>query len=195
MACLDTKESLVCVVSTDLIIRNLTMKPNKFEIAAELDTEEKRYMYLSKIYGLDQDTIEMTDYIDTVKLAAEGHPKELLLSKQWQQGYQCCHSRTQEIIEDALESALTFSITTTLNAAARLCIGVDVVSELNAHSFLSENGSHRLLKILKTTADNLNADAFCMYDPEIHPDLGKPIKGGEEQLFYWTEVMLNQSTN
>lgn len=165
-------------------------KPNKFEIAAELNTEEKRDMYLFRIHELDQTIEEMTDYIDIVKLAAEGHPKELLLSKEWQQGYECCASRTQQIIEGALEGTLAGS-STTLDAAARLCIGGAIVNELGYHSFIDGNGCNRLLNILEISANNLNADAFCMYDPEVHPDLGKNIKDGQEQLFYWTEAKLS----
>jgi len=51
------------------------------------------------------------------------------------------------------------------------------------------------MSILKNTADNLSVDAFCMYDPEIHPDLGKHIKGGQEQLFYWIEDKLHSYYN
>lgn len=87
-------------------------KPNRFEIAAELDTEEKRDLYLFGIYEIDQTIEEMTDYIDIVKLATENHPKELLLSKEWQQGYECCESRTQKTIKDILEGTLTGTSTT-----------------------------------------------------------------------------------
>lgn len=169
-------------------------KLNKFEIAAELNTEEKRDTYLFEIYKLDQTIEEMTEYIDVVKLASENHPIELLLSKEWQQGYECCRSRTQQAIEVALEGVLTGS-STTLNAAAMLCIGGDIVNELGYHSFIDKIGRNKLLSNLVKNADNFNADAFCMYDPEKHPDLDKHIKNGQEQLFYWTEDKLEHQYN
>ena len=167
-------------------------KLNKFEIAAELDTEEKRDVYLSAIFGLDQTMREMTDYIDIAKLASEDHPKELLLSKEWQKGYECCVSRTQKTIQSVLEATLT-GANTTIDAAARLCIGGEIASELGYHSFINKKDLESLLNTLVKSADDVHADAFCMYDPEMHPDLAERIKDGKGLLFYWTESRLNKA--
>ena len=168
-------------------------KPNKFKIAAELNTEEKRVLYLSEINELDLDIREMTDYIDTVNLAAECHPKELLLSREWQKGFECHKLRMQKIMHDILEGILT-KANTTLDAAAKLSIGGDVVDELSLHSFINENSRENLLNKLVKNADKVKADALCMYDPEMHPDSGDFIKKGRKKLYFWTDEKLEQSS-
>lgn len=164
-------------------------KLNKFETAAELDTKAKRELYLSKINELDLNMKEMTDYIDTARLAAECHPEELLLSKEWQKGFECHKLRMQKIMHNILEDILT-KANTTLDAAAKLSIGGDVVDELSLHSVINENSRENLLNKLVKNADKVKADALCMYDPEIHPDSGNFIKKGRKKLYFWTDEAL-----
>ena len=161
-------------------------KPNKFEVAAELDTEEKRGDYLLEITALDINIKELTDHIDTVNLAAECHPKEFLLSEKWQKGYECNNLKVQKTINIILESILC-AANTTLDSAAKLSIGGDIVNELSMNSLISESSRESLLSRLVTSADKHQADAFCMYDPEVHPDLGEAVKNGKEKLFIWTD--------
>ena len=159
---------------------------NKFEVAAELNTEEKRDEYLLKITFLDLNIKDMTEYIDAINLATECHPKKLLLSKEWQKGFECNRLRMKKSINTILENLLT-DANTTLDAAVKLSIGGDIVDELSNHSFISENDRESLLNKLVKNANKYQAEAFCMYDPEIHPDLGEEIENGKEQLFFWTD--------
>lgn len=162
---------------------------NKFELAAELTTEAKRNLYLSQIFALKPDNKQMMDSIDTIKLAEEEHSQDLLLSKNWQQGYECYKSRSQKKLNDLLRHAL-FTATTKLSAAASLDIGTYFIDDLKDNGLLSEQDSKQLMKELKEQASNINAKSFSMYDPEIHPYLGEFVKDGKERLYYWSNKNL-----
>jgi len=168
-------------------------KPNKFEIAAELDTEEKRSTYLSMLYAEKLNDRDMMEIIDTVKLSTENHLKELLLSPEWQKGYECCLSRTQHTLDGVLENILLNS-NSTLNASAKLSIGQDLILQLSAHSFANKQTCEKLLEELKSIADSFNSDSLSMYDPEINPLLGTLIPNSREKLYYWTEENLKQES-
>ncbi len=163
-----------------MIFKNL----NKFEIAVELDTEEKRNAYLSMLHVEKLNDRDMMDIVDTVKLSTENHPRELLLSPEWQKGYECCITRTQHALHGLL--ANTFSkANSTLHASANLSIGQDLILQLSAHSFTSKEACDALLLELEKIAQEFKSDSFSMYDPEIDPQIGKFINGGKEKLYSW----------
>lgn len=159
---------------------------NKFEVAAELDTEEKRNTYLSRLHTEKLSDRDMMDIVDTVKLSTENHPRELLLSPEWQKGYECCLARTQYTLHGVLEGILLNS-NSTLHASANLSIGQDLILQLNAHSFTNKEACDALLKELEKTASKYKSDIFSMYDPEIDPHMGIFINNGIERLFNWKD--------
>ncbi|MEE9445711.1 MAG: hypothetical protein V3V19_08600 [Cocleimonas sp.] len=166
---------------------------NKFEIAAELDSKEKRNAYLSMLYTEKRSDRDMMEIIDTVKLSTENHPKELLLSPEWQKGYECCLTRTQRTLHDLLEGILLNS-NSTLNASANLSIGQDLILQLSAHSFTNKKTCDNLLKRLEGIASSFNSGPLSMYDPEINPLLGTLIPKSKDKLYYWTEENLMQQS-
>lgn len=166
---------------------------NKFEIAAELDSEEKRNAYFSMLYTEKLNDRDMMDIVDTVKLSSENHPRELLLSPEWQKGYECCLKRTQHTLNGVLENTLS-KANSTLHASANLCIGQDLILQLSAHSFTNKKTCDNLLKRLEGIASSFNSDPLSMYDPEINPLLGTLIPNSKDKLYYWTEENLMQQS-
>ena len=164
---------------------------NKFEVAAELDTEEKRNTYLSMLYAEKLSDRDMMDIVDTVKLSTENHPRELLLSPEWQKGYECCITRTQHTLHGLLDN--TFSkANSTLHASANLSIGQDLILQLSAHSFTNKEACDTLLLELGKIAQEFKSDAFSMYDPEIDPQIGEFINGRKERLYNWKDETLGE---
>lgn len=166
-------------------------KVNKFEIAAELDTEEKRNSFLSQLIKEDLNNREMMDVIDTVKLSTENYPPELLLSKEWQKGYEYCKSRSQQKMYDLFE-LLLLNASTKLSAAAALDIGEYLIDELKDHALLTEKGSSVLIEKLLKQSHKLNAHQLAMYDPEMHPDSGEFINDGKDRLYFWSKKNLEK---
>lgn len=164
-------------------------KLNRFEIAAELNNDEKRSSYLLRLVTDDLDDREMMEIVDTVKLSTENHPKKLLLSKEWQQGYECSTSRTKEVLHGLLEIVLT-NANSTLSSSANLSIGQDLILHLKSHSFTDKVACDSLLAELEEISGQFKSDTFSMYDPEIDPYLGVRINKGKEKLYNWKDINL-----
>ncbi len=164
---------------------------NKFEVVAELDTEEKRNTYLSMLYAKKLSDRDMMNIVDTVKLSTENHPRELLLSPEWQKGYKCCELRIEKTLHGLLASVLKNS-NSTLTSSANLYVGQDLILQLCAHTFTSKEACDTLLKELEKIAQEFKSDSFSMYDPEIDPQVGEFINGGKEKLYNWKDNNLGK---
>ena len=131
------------------------------------------------------------DSIDTCKLIEEGHSPELLFSKEWQQGYECCNSFNQKRLNEILGNVLTIA-STKLSASASLDIGSYIIDHLKENSLLTESDAARILMKLTNQAKNINAKEFSMYDPEMHPDLGEFVMDGKDRLYTWSKENLQK---
>lgn len=61
---------------------------------------------------------------------------------------------------------------------------VDAMWDQSAIRDKEKNALEKLLK--KTKPEH----SLCMYDPEVHPDMGERVVGGKERLFFWTPELL-----